>query len=189
MARSFRPHVLGVDDGPFDKRTDAIAPIVGVMMEGHDLVEAVAITEFAVDGDAPAEFLGDWISALRFAAALHAVALSGITIAGLGVIDIERLAARLERPVLVVNRQEPRNDRLEEALGAAGLGQRMAIVERTPTAQRLDDGLYLAQAGISFVEAARLVHACRGKSQLPEPLRLAHLIAGAVASGQSRGGA
>lgn len=189
MSRTFRPHVLGIDDGPFDKRTDASAPIVGVMMEGHDLVEAVAITEFAVDGADPAEFLADWISELRFAAALHAVALSGITIAGLGVIDIELLAARLERPVLVVNRQDPRNDRLEQALGAAGLGERMTIVERTPAAQRLDEGLYLAQAGIPFADAARLVNACRGKSQLPEPLRLAHLIAGAVASGQSRGGA
>ena len=39
MVRSFRPHVLGIDDGPFDKSTDTTVPIVGVMMEGADLVE------------------------------------------------------------------------------------------------------------------------------------------------------
>ena len=38
-----RPHVLGVDDGPFEKFSPgAEAPLVGVMMEGADLVEAVA---------------------------------------------------------------------------------------------------------------------------------------------------
>ena len=52
-----RPHVLGIDDGPFDKRTGGNVPVVGVMTEGHDLVEAVALTEFPMDGDGPAEFL------------------------------------------------------------------------------------------------------------------------------------
>ena len=28
-----RPHTLGIDDGPFEKRTPGRVPIVGVMME------------------------------------------------------------------------------------------------------------------------------------------------------------
>jgi endonuclease V-like protein UPF0215 family len=35
-----RPHVLGIDDGPFDVHDGGATPIVGVMTEGADRVEA-----------------------------------------------------------------------------------------------------------------------------------------------------
>jgi len=182
-----RPHVLGIDDGPFDKRTDATVPIVGVMTEGPDLVEAVAVTRFPVDGPRVAEFLATWIDGLRFASALHAVVLGGITVAGLGVVDIEDLSRRSGIPAMIVNRREPQNDRLSGALAGAGLAERIEIVESAPAAWPLDPGLYVAHAGTSRDEAAKILTAVRGKSQLPEPLRLAHLIGAAIVSGQSRG--
>lgn len=184
---SFRPHVLGVDDGAFEKRTDSSVPVAGVMMEGHDLVEAVAVTEFPVDGADAAEFLAQWISGLRFVSALHGVVLGGVTIAGLGIVDVELLSGRLNLPAMIVNRRAPANPPLTQALEAAGLADRIAIVERTPPAWQLEGGLFVAHAGTTREEATKILLACRGKSQLPEPLRLAHLIGGAVAVGQSRG--
>ena len=50
-APASRFHVLGVDDAPFTKRVDPTVPVVAVLMEGHDLVEAVATTSFEVDGE------------------------------------------------------------------------------------------------------------------------------------------
>ena len=61
---------------------------MGVVMEGADLVEGVAITRFPVDGDAVTEFLGRWVRDLRFHAGLQGIVLGGITIAGLGVVDV-----------------------------------------------------------------------------------------------------
>jgi endonuclease V-like protein UPF0215 family len=183
----FRPHVLGIDDGPFDRHAASRVPIVGVMTEGDDLVEAVAISSFPVDGEAATAFLADWIAGLRFAGALHAVVLGGVTIAGLAIVDVEELSVRLGRPVLVTNRRDPRNDRLIEALTAAGLPHRIPLVVRTPPAWQLDAGLYVAQAGTDRDEAARILAAVRGKSRLPEPLRIAHLIGAALVRGQSRG--
>lgn len=182
-----RPHLLGIDDGPFEKRAHGPVPVVGVMTEGADLVEAVALTRFPVDGEHVTEFLGEWVSGLRFRPALHGVLLGGITIAGLAVVDVGDLAARLGVPVVVVNRREPRDDRLRRALEAAGLAHRFAIVERAPEAFPVDDALYASQAGTTRAAAAALVRASVGKSQLPEPLRLAHLIARAVVTGESRG--
>ena len=188
MSRStFRPHVLGIDDGPFDKRSDTSVPLVGVMMEGSDLVEAVAVTEFPVDGDATAGFLADWVKGLRFVDTLHAVVFGGLTIAGLGLVDIGQLAARLRIPIIVVNRHEPSNDALNQALRAAGLAQRIAIVEAAPRAWQYAEGLYVSHAGATNEEVRRILSATCGKSQLPEPLRLAHLIGAAIASGQSHG--
>jgi len=179
--------VLGIDDGPFEKyRPGAEAPLVGVMMEGPDLVEGVALTRFPVDGDGVTDFLGAWIESLRFRPALQAVVFGGITLAGLALLDPEALAARLGVPVLVVNRKPPANAGLREALHAAGLEARAAALERTLTAFPLGD-LHASIAGASREQAALLLERTRGKSALPEPLRVAHLIARAIATGESRG--
>jgi len=182
-----RPHLLGVDDGAFDKWRDADVALVGVMMEGADLVEGVAVARFPVDGDDATGFLAGWIGGLRFRRALQGVVLGGITIAGLGIVDVVGLAEALALPVLVVNRRDPSDHRLGLALRAAGLADRLALVERCPRAVQLSEGPWLASAGIDAAGAARLVAASRRKADLPEPLRLAHLVARAVATGESRG--
>jgi endonuclease V-like protein UPF0215 family len=182
-----RPHVLGIDDGAFDRHRDRAVPIVAVRMEGPDLVEGVALTQFPVDGDDASAFLAGWIGELRLAHGLSAVVLGGITIAGLGVVDVRALAAAIALPVLVVNRHDPSDHRLGDALRAAGLEARLAIVAGTPPAFWLEDGPWVACAGIEPPQAAALVAGSRRKADLPEPLRLAHLIARAVATGESRG--
>lgn len=187
MSPCLRPHLLGIDDGPFDRFGDANVRVVGVMMEGPDLVEAVALTGFPVDGDDVTGFLGDWVGGLRFRPALQGLVFGGITLAGLAVLDVRALAERLDLPVLVVNRRDPADHRLAAALEAAGLSERLALVERTPEARPLGDRLFVASAGVDEAEAMRLVEATRNKSELPEPLRLAHLIARATVSGESRG--
>jgi endonuclease V-like protein UPF0215 family len=187
MTSLARPHVLGIDDGPFEKRQRVPVPIVGVMMEGADLVEAVAVTEFPVDGAGATEFLIDWIRGLRLHPTLQGVVLGGITIAGLGVVDIEPLSASLEVPTLVVTRRDPANHRLREAFHAAGLAERLEVVERAACAFEALPGLFVAHAGIERDAAIRLLRAMLRKSRLPEPLRLAHLFAAALVHGQSRG--
>jgi len=182
-----RPHLLGIDDGPVEIRTGGAAEIVGVMMEAADLVEAVAVTRFPIDGEAVTEFLGAWVLGLRLRPALQGIVLGGITIAGLGIIDLGALAARTGLPVLAVSRRDPRAHRLGDALRAAGLESRLAIVERTPHAFAIDRGVYLACAGVDPVQAAGLARASTGKAGLPEPLRLAHMVARAIVTGESRG--
>jgi uncharacterized protein len=185
--RAGRPHVLGIDDAPFEKRQRDPVPIVAVMMEGCDLVESVAVASFPVDGAEAARFLASWVGGLRLRSSLRAVALGGITIAGLGVVDVEELAERLRTPVLVATRRRPSDAELCRALRSAGLADRIALVERAPRAARVGEGLYLAHAGIARAEAFEIARATLGKARLPEPLRLAHLIGSALVRGASRG--
>jgi endonuclease V-like protein UPF0215 family len=195
-----RPHLLGIDDGPFEKGAPEVA-IVGVMMEGRDLVEGVAVTHFPADGADVTAFLADWIAGLRFRPALQGIVLGGITIAGLAIIDVAALAERTATPVLAVSRRNPRDHRLAAALRAAGLTDRQAIVDRTPPAFALADeqaprqtglereggAVFVACAGVRAARAAELVRSSRSKADLPEPLRLAHLIARALVTGESHG--
>lgn len=182
-----RPHVLGVDDAPFDKKQAHPVPVVGVLMEGNDLVEGVALASFPVDGSEATRFLATWIDGLRWRDAMQAVVLGGITMAGLGLVDLDELAHRIAVPVLAVTRRDPGESRIGEALVAAGLPDRLATARRSPAARRVTPGLYVAFAGTDPARACELIRATLRKSRMPEPLRLAHLIASAVARGQSRG--
>jgi endonuclease V-like protein UPF0215 family len=182
-----RPHVLGVDDAPFHKRQARLVPIVGVLMEGNDLLEGVALSHFPVDGADATGFLAAWIAGLRWRPAMQAVVLGGITLAGLGLVDLNELARRLGLPVLAVTRREPAESRIAEALTAARLTDRLSVARGSPPAVRVGAGLYLAFAGTDAAGATALIEATRRKSRIPEPLRVAHLIAGALERGQSRG--
>jgi uncharacterized protein len=185
--RAARPHVLGIDDAPFRKGKDQEVPIVGVVMEGPDLVEAVTVGRIPVDADDAASVLCSWIRSLRGFRSIQAILLGGITIAGLGVVDLDQLATGVERPALAVTRRNPAQSELRRALRAAGLSQRLPLLDRSPPAIEAAPGLYVAAAGLSPAEAAMLVRLMLRKSRLPEPLRIAHMVAAALATGQSRG--
>lgn len=182
-----RPHLLGIDDGPFEKHADADVPVVAVLMEGHDLVEGLAVTRFAVDGEDATGFLAGWIRGLRFHAGLQGIVLGGISVAGLGIVDVAALAEQTGVPVMAVNRRDPATSRLGDALRAARLAHRIAIVERSPRAFQTGRGLWVTCAGVAHERAAALVEASVHKADVPEPLRLAHLVAQALARGESRG--
>ena len=185
MTRS--PHVLGIDEGPFAKGQAERVPVVAALCAGASVLEAVARSDFPVDGGGATEFLVEWVGGLRAVSALQGIALGGITFAGLGIVDVRALSSALGAPVLIVTRRKPDNARLRQALEAAGLLERFAVAERSPEATRTDDGLWLAFAGCERARAQALLRETRGKSKLPEPLRIAHLIATAYVRGESHG--
>lgn len=179
--------MVGVDDGPFEKGQAGLVPLVAVHMEGADLVEGVAFSEFPVDGADATAHLVEWIGGSRARAGLQAVVLGGITLAGLGVVDVPGLAAALGLPVLALTRRATADGELPSALRAAGLEERLALVERSPTPVRLGDGLHATLAGIDAPAARALLCAVTRKGRMPEALRLAHMIARAAVLGESRG--
>lgn len=182
-----RPHILGIDDGPFDKKQERPVRVAAVLMEGNDLVEGIALGEFPVDGADATGFLAEWIKTLRWEPALQAVVLGGITLAGLGLVDIADLAQQLAIPVLAVTRRETAKSDISNALIAAGLAERLTIVQHTPPAIRVRPGLYVAFAGTNREHTITMVEATLRKSRMPEPLRLAHMMASAMERGQSCG--
>jgi endonuclease V-like protein UPF0215 family len=182
-----RPHVLGVDDAPFHKDHDSEVDIVGVVMEGGTVVEGVATTTFSVDGANATGFFVDWISDLKWKPTLDLIVFGGITIAGLGILDLPRIADRLAVPTAAATRHSTSDSDLDRALRTAGLEDRLHILDRTPVSRRTEDGLHLASAGAASAEVDRMIRATLNKASLPEPLRVAHLVAAAISRGSSRG--
>lgn len=182
-----RPHVLGIDDAPFQKDDETEVPLVGVVMEGATLVEGVAMTSFPVDGPEATTFAANWISSLKWRDTLDLVVFGGITIAGLGIVDLNELAGRLGIPAAAATRHDTADSDLDRALKSAGLEERLSIVEQSPRSRRVREGLFIASAGAPDREVDRLIRATLNKALLPEPLRVAHLVGAAMVEGSSRG--
>ncbi len=182
-----RPHFLGIDDAPFDKAQTDLVPLVAVMTEGPDQVEAIMVGSFPVDGADVTEYLQEWLGRSPALPGVQAVLLGGITIAGLALVDVDALARGLDRPVLIATRRDPARSEVAAALKAAGLEDRRGILERAPPARMAAPGLHIACAGIDWHRGAELARQSLRKGRFPEPLRLAHMIGQAIVLGHSKG--
>lgn len=180
-------HVLGVDDAPFSREHRGNVLVVGVAMSA-DRVDGVLSTRVRRDGQNATDKLAEMISGSQFWAHLHAVLLQGIALAGFNVVDIWRLRERLQRPVLVMARRAPDMVAVKKALlgRVAGGQEKWAKIEKAGPMEPVG-GVYVQRAGLSLDDAAALLKATRREGQVPEALRLAHLIAGGVTTGRSRG--
>ena len=183
--------VLGIDDAPFGFR-DAETEVVGVVVRAPSYVEGVMETRVAVDGRDATDRLAAMIGRSRFREVLALVLLDGAALGGFNVVDIAALHEAVGIPIATVTRDEPDAPSIEKALRArfADADDRLAVLRRqklvkVPTAHK---PLYVSCAGMGPREAAEAIALCTVRGALPEPLRIAHLIATARKKGESRGG-
>jgi uncharacterized protein len=180
-------NVVGFDDGPFSRRA-ARAPVllVGAVC-ARTRLDGVLSGWVTKDGADATAVIARMVLSSQFAQHIHAVLLSGISVAGFNVVDIHELAARIARPVLVVARRPPRLVKIHDALVHLPDGEpKWTLIERAGAMQPLR-GLCVQRAGLDLVQAAEMLEATTLHGKLPEPLRLAHLIAGGIITGASRG--
>lgn len=161
--------------------------VVGVAVSGAR-VDGVISTRVRRDGANATDALSKMIRASQFFAHLHAVMMQGIAVAGFNVVDIHRLAEELDKPVLVMARRPPDMAAIRRALltRVRGGAAKWKLIEKAGPMEPAS-GVLVQRAGLDREEAAALLAAFRQTGNVPEPLRLAHLIAGGVTTGRSRG--
>lgn len=177
--------VIGVDDGSFTRR-HRFAPLVAVAVTVPGVVEGILTTRVRVDGTDATDRL---IGLLKDSAHLdgcRAILLDGVTVGGFNPLDLDRLAERLHRPVVSVTRHAPEFAAIRSALTKyfpRDARRRYAVLTRRrpfrlPTA---GNPIWIAVVGARRGEAAALVRRTTQVGHWPEPLRLARLIARALA--------
>jgi hypothetical protein len=185
MARRFT-HVVGFDDAPFDRPHRGDVLVIGAVYAGTRL-EGVLAGKVRRDGANATRVLVELVRRSRFRAHLQLVLLQGIAFAGFNVVDLRRLHELLGIPAVVVARKRPDFARIRSALlgHVRGGARKWRLVERAGPMESAA-GLYVQRAGISLPDAERAVRRLQVAAKLPEPLRTAHLVAGGVATGESR---
>lgn len=182
-----KPHILGIDDAPFIKDRDQAVPVVAVMMEGAMYVDGVAVNKMKIDDPEATRFLIEWIKSMKWTPSLQGIIFGGVTIAGLGLIQLPVFFQELKIPIITVTRQDTKESTLDTAFEAAGLTQMIPVLNDNPPAVEIDEGLYASFVGATEKEAGKLIRSTLQKSTMPEPLRIAHLIGAALVNGESKG--
>src|SRR5580693_185513 len=186
MASRFS-HVIGVDDAPFDR--DGRGRVLVVATAFSDLrLEGVLSTRVRRDGADATRAIAERIGTSRYAAHTRLVMFQGIALAGFNVVDIHALHEALGMAVLVVARRAPRLAAIRAALldHVRGGARKWALIEKAGPMEPCA-GLMAQRAGLSLEDAALVIERLAVHGNVPVPLRVAHLVAGGVTTGQSRG--
>ncbi|MCI4353190.1 MAG: DUF99 family protein [Thermoplasmata archaeon] len=182
-----KPHlrVIGLDDGPF-VRSSRRAALVGVVFSTPNYVEGILRTSVAIDGTDATERILALLGTSPFLDGVRAVILDGIAVGGFNLIDLDRLYEGLQRPIVTVTRRSPDFPAIRTALRkyfprdapARWRLVRAHALFRLPTSQ--GNPLRVSAVGCTRAQAAAIVRRTTMRGNLPEPLRLARLIARAL---------
>ncbi|HQE93200.1 MAG TPA: DUF99 family protein [Anaerolineae bacterium] len=180
-------HVIGFDDAPFPPDYAGPVKVVGAVYARLRLT-GVLIGEIEKDGHDAAETLARLVAGSKFAENLHLIMLQGIALGGFNVVDVFALHERLALPILVVARRQPNMEAIRDALlgQVADGAQKWALLARLGPMEPLGD-VYVQRLGLTATQAATVLRQFTVEGNIPEPLRTAHLIAGAWINGESRG--
>lgn len=180
-------NVIGFDDGPFEKSGPARDVLLVGAVFARTRLDGVVSGHVRRDGRNATTRMAELVRASPFDRHVRAVLLGGIAVAGFNVVDLHGLSALLDRPVIVLARRVPRFPKIRQALAhVPGAARKWALIEAAGPMEPVR-GVYVQRAGISLVDTPALLEATTVHGNLPEPLRIAHLIAGGIAAGQSHG--
>ena len=180
-------NVIGFDDAPFAPEHRGNVAVVGAVYADRRL-EGVLVGHVRRDGANAARNLAAMVAASRFVGHAQLVMLQGIALAGFNVVDVGALHRLLGVPVLVVARRAPDLAAVKRALlgRVPGGARKWSLVERLGPMERAGK-VYVQRVGLTLEQARATIDRLAVSGFVPEPLRAAHLIAGALGRGESRG--
>ncbi len=183
-------NTIGFDDAPFAHEHRGDVLLVGAVCAGTRL-DGVVSRSVRRDGANATEKMTDAVLRTGFRDHLHAILLQGIAVAGFNVVDIHELHGETGLPVVVVARRAPRLALIRRALTGPGSpvpggARKWRLIERAGPMEPCGK-LFVQRVGVSPEGVARLLARTTLHGHLPEPLRLAHLVAGGITTGRSRG--
>jgi len=178
--------VLGIDDGPFDKFNDKEVIVIGAIYRGGSFIDGVISTHVKVDGDDSTKQIVRMVNECKFKPQLQAIILDGIAVGGFNVIDVDDLNKKTGIPVIVVMRDYPDFKKIEKALTKLNHEEKIKLLKKAGEVYQLGE-IFVQAIGLSLKQAEEIIDITCTHSLLPEPLRVAHLIAGGVVDGESRG--
>ncbi len=143
-------------------------------------------TNISIDGLDATEKFASMINASPHHRQLRLVMLNGITFAGFNIVDINKLYAATGLPVLSLTHEKPDLEAIHEALKNLPDSEErwQLILEAGEIYEIINNGakVYVGLAGISLADAQKLIRLTSTRGSLPEPLRVAHLIASGIST-------
>jgi len=149
-------------------------------------------TEIEIDGMDATEKMTSMIMNSPHYEQLRVVVLNGVTLAGFNVIDLKALFDKTGLPVIAVARDKPDFEEIRKALeNLAKSGKRWKAIENAGRlievqTRNAEEPVYVQFIGISESDARRILKETSTRSNIPEALRVAHIIASGLTRSEEK---
>lgn len=181
--------VIGIDDGAFKPHLKGKVPVIGVVFRGGFWLEGVIHTNIDVDGFDSTERISSMIIRSSHYKQLRVILLNGVTFAGFNIVNVKELHAMTKIPVITVTREKPDFGEIHKALlnlprsemrwkTILSAGEPIEVSTRSSDAK-----VYMQTAGVAKEDAQKILRLTSTRSNIPEALRVAHLIASGITRG------
>lgn len=181
MALKDKGRILGLDDGPFSRVSDNFAPFVGVLMRLDGRIEGIRIGRLPVDGTLAEETIAEMVASIGVDN-INLVMSEGITFAGFDIVSPDGIFSITGIPYISITRSKADIASMEAALSKYGEFEKLEKLKRlNPIKCMLKDTEFVVNfAGLTKGEAIRILEKSMFVGNVPEPVRIAHMIAEAL---------
>jgi len=182
--------LLGIDDSPFEFKDESTS-IVGVVMRGGEYLECVLRGEILVDGTNATNVCKNMINKTRHKDQIRVVLLDGVALGGFNVVDIQEIFEDTGIPVITITRDKPDFEKIKSALEKKfdDWKTRWNIITKGELHEikTSHNPIYVKYVGLNDNEAKEIINISTIRGVVPEPIRIAHLIASGMSRGESYG--
>lgn len=175
--------VVGIDDGVFFPHTQGKCDVIGVVFRGGYWLDGVMRTQVEIDGMDATEKISDMITDSPHYGQLRIIMLDGATFAGFNVVNTLKLFKKTGLPVITITREKPDFDNIRKAMENLPFAEErwraIRSVDRIVKVftRKGERAIFMQVAGAKVDAARRIVKSTATRSDVPEALRVAHLIA------------
>lgn len=192
--RKIKPEIriLGIDDAPFPPHTKNKVMLIGTIFRGGIWLDGVLRTYITGDGEDSTEKIVQMVNKTRHKDQIGVIMLDGITFGGFNVVNIKEIFDKTGIPVIVIMRKFPNFKRIKKALMRfEDHEKRWNSILDAGVVYKVEnkESIHIQISGIGLDDAKEIVALSTTRSAIPEPIRVAHLIAAGVETGESRGSA
>ncbi len=179
--------VLGIDDSALINEK---VIIIGAFFRGGVQLDGVLCSEVTKDGMDATGTIIRMVRNSKYYGQIRVIMLDGVTYAGFNPVDINLIFSETGIPVIVFMRSCPDFEKIRLALEhLPEKEKRWEIIQRAGRIDKIDgeNPVFIQLCGIDRESAFQIVRMTSTHSNIPEPLRVAHLIATGVVLGESTG--
>jgi endonuclease V-like protein UPF0215 family len=176
--------VIGFDDAPFIRHTNEPVAVAGVVC-ALTRFEGMLWGQLQADGWDSTEKLTQMLLSSKFYPQLHLVLLDGIGMGGLNLIDLPLLAQQVQLPCVAVMRKFPKLEKMKAAIALLPESEKRLQLLAKAGEIHVQPPFFFQVCGLSAELTVRILQRLTDRGNVPEALRLAHLITSAVTSGES----
>lgn len=178
--------VVGIDDAPFKKFTKGKVLVIGTIFRGGTWLDGLLSTKVSIDGTNSTKKLIEMINKCKFKPQLRCILLDGIALGGFNIVDVKELNKKTKIPVMVIIRRYPDFKKINETLKKINKAKKYKLIEKAGPVHKLGK-IFIQINGLTLEQAKSILKITCTRSLIPEPIRVAHLIASGIITGQSKG--